>query len=261
MKRLAICLAAACAFSIAHAETDPGIRSVQQSLKDQGFYYGEVTGNKDADTTAAIRRYQIRNGLQITGELNNETRKSLGVKGSSPAATPAPASRAPSVPPRTARPNPPPPSDSRLLEKPPSTDDELYREQPSARDAGPTYDDARPRYDSLTSGVFDGTPYEAAPPEMQRRVVVRAQSLLARQGLYRGLLDGIYGPGMQFALRAYQSRFGIAASGRLDTETLGALGLFPGQQAPGVTAPRRRVFRRPTFTTPRGERIYIPNPY
>ena len=58
---------------------DPLIENAQQALKDQGFYYGEMTGNKDADTTAAIRRYQIRNGLQITGELNDETIKSLGV--------------------------------------------------------------------------------------------------------------------------------------------------------------------------------------
>ena len=49
---------------------DQTIRSLQQTLKDQGFYYGAVTGDKSAETTAAIRRYQIRNGLQLTGELN-----------------------------------------------------------------------------------------------------------------------------------------------------------------------------------------------
>ena len=46
---------------------------VQQALKEQGFYYGDVNGEKTADTTAAIRRYQIRNGLQITGEIDAET--------------------------------------------------------------------------------------------------------------------------------------------------------------------------------------------
>src|SRR6201998_4419763 len=61
---------------------DAMMENVQQALKDQGFYYGEVTGNKDADTTAAIRRYQIRNGLQVTGDLNDETLKSLGVDSS-----------------------------------------------------------------------------------------------------------------------------------------------------------------------------------
>ncbi len=44
---------------------DQTTESVQQALKDQGFYYGDITGQRNADTTAAIRRYQIRNGLQI----------------------------------------------------------------------------------------------------------------------------------------------------------------------------------------------------
>jgi hypothetical protein len=63
---------------------------------------------------------------------------------------------------------------------------------------------------------------------------------------------------MEFALRAYQSRFGIAPSGRLDMETLAALGLLPGQQAPGVTAPRRRAPLRGQMVAPNGEPIYIP---
>src|SRR5215210_731699 len=82
-------------------QADPLTASIQQTLKDQGFYYGEITGQKDADTTAAIRRYQIRNGLQITGELNAETQKSLGVQGKAPA-TPAPAISPPPVRPAPA---------------------------------------------------------------------------------------------------------------------------------------------------------------
>ncbi len=68
------------------ASADQAIESAQQKLKDDGFYYGEINGKKDADTTAALRRYQIRNGLQITGELDGETQRSLGVTPTSPAA-------------------------------------------------------------------------------------------------------------------------------------------------------------------------------
>ena len=32
------------------------IERVQQALKDQGFYYGEITGDTNANLTAAIRR-------------------------------------------------------------------------------------------------------------------------------------------------------------------------------------------------------------
>src|SRR5213595_757186 len=73
---------------------DQTIQSVQQALTDQGFYYGNVTGEKSAETTAAIRRYQIRNGLQVTGEINPETLRSLNVSSNS-ASSPAVASNSP----------------------------------------------------------------------------------------------------------------------------------------------------------------------
>src|SRR5256714_3089348 len=86
----------------AGARADQVVQNVQQALKEQGFYYGEITGEKDTDTTAAIRRYQIRNGLQITGDLNDETVKSLGVNSSGGSAivkaTPTIAPPAPSAP-------------------------------------------------------------------------------------------------------------------------------------------------------------------
>ena len=64
------------------ARADQLVERVQQVLKDQGFYYGEVTGEMNANVTAAVRRYQIRNGLQVSGELNNETLQSLGINSS-----------------------------------------------------------------------------------------------------------------------------------------------------------------------------------
>src|SRR5207247_10620789 len=73
----------------------------QQVVKDQGFYYGEVTGEMNANVTAAIRRYQIRNGLQVSGQLNAETLQSLGIDSSASAPHGAkPASPRPAAPPR-----------------------------------------------------------------------------------------------------------------------------------------------------------------
>lgn len=226
---------------------DPVVESVQQTLKDQGFYFGGITGTKDADTAAAIRRYQIRNGLQVTGELNAETRKSLGVAGRSPAPR-----ATPSTP---ASPRVPPPqssglNNSDLRDDSPALEDQ--REDLRARRFQP---DPMPARDAL----FDGTPYEGASFEEQQRVIIGAQSLLARRGYYRGELDGVFGPGTQFALRAYQACFGLVTTGLLDKKTLASLGLLPGQQAPGITAPRRHFYRRvPTIFAPNGERIYIP---
>src|SRR5215475_8068966 len=82
--------------SIMLVQADQLVESVQQALKDEGFYYGEVSGEMNANLTAAIRRYQIRNGLQISGELNDETLRSLGIRSSgSSRATTKPASPTP----------------------------------------------------------------------------------------------------------------------------------------------------------------------
>src|ERR1043166_8963673 len=85
---------------------DQLVQTVQQTLKEQGFYYGEVTGEMNATLTAAIRRYQIRNGLQVNGQLNSETLQSLGINSS---ASTQPATKRPSPgPAEPANPSGPP---------------------------------------------------------------------------------------------------------------------------------------------------------
>src|SRR5881275_1874518 len=86
MKRaIAHLLLAMCVAGVVRA--DQTTQSVQQALKGQGFYYGNVTGDKSAETTAAVRRYQIRNGLQVTGEINPETLQSLSSSSNSNSAS------------------------------------------------------------------------------------------------------------------------------------------------------------------------------
>jgi hypothetical protein len=142
----------------------------------------------------------------------------------------------------------------------PDEDIEDDDEAPVMRDRGygavprqPEYESGAGEYAPRRFSVFDGTPYEIAPPEVQRDVVARAQSLLARQGLYRSDIDGVYGPGTQFALRAYQTRTGIAPTGALDMETLASLDLLPRRQR-AFDLRRSRPFSRNPF----GERIYTP---
>src|SRR5215211_2605280 len=93
--------------SIMLARADQLVESVQQALKDEGFYYGEVSGDMNANLTAAIRRYQIRNGLQVSGDLNDETLRSLGIKSSgSSRPTSRPASPTPAAGAEPAEPAP-----------------------------------------------------------------------------------------------------------------------------------------------------------
>lgn len=221
---------------LSSVRADQLTESVQQKLKDQGFYYGEITGKKDTDTTAAIRRYQIRNGLQITGEMNAETQRSLGLA-SKPAATPPPRPANTPVPQTEdlREEQPPAPPSNRTVPRPPP--EELEEDEAEEEDA-PEYEPAPrgPRVEG--GGLLDGTPFEAAPPEVQRDVIVSAQTILMRQGYYRDEIDGVHGPGMNFALRNYQARYGLMPTGRLDVETLASLSLLPEQR-------RRRAFRRP----------------
>ena len=239
------------------AKADQRTETIQQKLKDQGFYYGEVNGRIDADTAAAVRRYQIRNGLKVSGEVDAETAKSLSVGAVEAKKTPSVVTRA--TPISRA------PEDTRDLRADASPDEAVTSSSRPATMAPPTSVPSSSAYAPgprglrpEVSGLLDGTPYEVAPPEVQRRVILGAQSLLARRGFYRSGIDGVYGPGMQFALRAYQARAGLEPSGFLDMDTLASLGLLPGQRVP-ESAPRRRILRPRTQFAPSGEFIYEPN--
>lgn len=65
----------------AHASVcaDSTILAVQRKLKTLGLYRGVIDGIPGSKTNAAVRRYQIKNNLIITGELNEETFRSLKI--------------------------------------------------------------------------------------------------------------------------------------------------------------------------------------
>jgi len=240
--RIAVCILFACAAAI---RADEVTAEVQQALKDQGFYYGQINGEKNADTTAAIRRYQIRNGLKITGELDDDTLKALRSVSTRP--SPPAVANAPATTPVTAA------SPAQI------------QDQTAAATAAPEETPAGPRESSSGAGairrgeelyppnvpnapnvasqpgdLFADTPFANASPEQQHDVVVSAQRTLAQRGLYHGEIDGVFASPLEFSLRAYQSRVGLPVTGRLDLETLAALKLLPGANAP-VYRPRRRV--------------------
>jgi len=229
--------------SLTLAQADQMIESVQQALKDQGFYYGEITGQLSSDLTAAIRRYQIRSGLQVNGQLNGETLQSLGINSSSAArsaAKPASPSAALSKPGEqspiegaNATPAPVQPFTNA------PQDQQVYPSNPVTPATS-------------AAGALARTPFEAAPPEVQRNVIVSAQIALARRGLYHEEVNGIYGLAMEFSLRAYQARARIPVTGRLDLETLAALRLLPQPRQPFYD-PTRRRWRPPPGPPIRGE--------
>ena len=76
-----VLLAIATGLSLAAlVRADDNVREVQEKLRDDGFYSGEIDGAYSSDLSAALSRYQVRNGLPITGQLDVETSKALDAK-------------------------------------------------------------------------------------------------------------------------------------------------------------------------------------
>ena len=188
---------------IVSVSADQTVQSVQQALKDQGFYYGNVTGEKSAETTAAVRRYQIRNGLQVTGQLDPETLRSLNVNSN----LAAPSQSAPAVAQQntnTVRPVETPRLDQNSVQPPPGGLDH----QPEMNPTSP------------------GALSQSAPRRINKRMVFAdVQQQLISRGYYQGRADGRHGRRTALALRAFQFGSGLPPTGRLDTSTLNALGL------------------------------------
>jgi peptidoglycan hydrolase-like protein with peptidoglycan-binding domain len=196
-------------------------RTVQQQLKDQGFYYGEVDGQGGDETSAAIRRFQIRHGLKVTGQLNDETLRSLGVPGRR-VAGPAPGDQ----------------------ESEGSSDDRYDRQSPgpyvgrpfSGPEGPEDYNEMQappfvaPRVVSSYPQLFAGTIYERSPAQIQENVLYAVQGELMRSGFFRGVIDGRLGPATSNAIVRLQQSAGLPMSGRLDNETLDMLQAFPGQR-------------------------------
>lgn len=212
---------------VPRARADDTLRKAQQALREQGFYYGAVDGSPGDETTQAVRRYQIRNGLAVTGQLNDETLKSIAKTGAAP--------------------NPSAADDRRYANSPspaPAIDEEEDDDPPAPpRPAAPA---ARPdlrvapgaaRPSSLLMDLFAGTPYEFAPPPVQTDLLRRAQFRLLRSGFYGGEPDGVPGEATTSALSEFQSAHGMRRSGRLTPETLAALRLEAPRQPPRL-APR-----------------------
>ena len=203
MKAILIYLSVAvCVATLAHA--DQTVQSVQQALKNQGLYYGNVTGEKSAETTAAIRRYQIRSGLQVTGEINPETLQSLKLSGKSSSVASSQSASKPAVTqPNTARTDQSARVDKNLSQ-PPETPDRQPQMNPA----------------------LSGFGYRSAPVRIKNRMAVaEVQRKLFTRGYYRGRVDGRYGRQTAFALREFQFASGLPPTGYLNMSTVEALGL------------------------------------
>ena len=244
------------------------IRKAQTELKEEGFYFGEVTGESSSEFSAALRRYQIRNGLEVSGELNAETLEALGMQGAAPVQPLAPKKPVQATPPAPPAVQKKPPvhlrkdddvmeSDREFLEsdtrpQPGGISRVLPPSDPSiVRRPAPLDDQPVAIPGAEFAEIFQGTPYETAPREVQDQTLRKAQALLARRGFYRERIDGDPGPATEEAILTYQRSVGLPLSGSLDLRTLSALRLLPGR--PAGNAPLK-PFRSPGRSQSGGSR-------
>ena len=59
---------------------DSTVAAVQEQLAQQGYYRGEIDGVFGAETRRAVVRYQSDRGLHVTGNLNADTLRALGLQ-------------------------------------------------------------------------------------------------------------------------------------------------------------------------------------
>jgi hypothetical protein len=82
--------------------------------------------------------------------------------------------------------------------------------------------------DYYGSDVYQGEEYQdqnTYGDQPADSIVSSAQQRLAREGYYRGQIDGVLGPETQRAVSRYQSNHGLAVTGSLTPDTVRALGL------------------------------------
>jgi peptidoglycan hydrolase-like protein with peptidoglycan-binding domain len=55
------------------------VKKAQESLRDKGYYSGQIDGVIGSQTRAGIRQYQKSEHLSVTGKLDKETAGKLGI--------------------------------------------------------------------------------------------------------------------------------------------------------------------------------------
>jgi len=204
---------------------DEQTRDVQSTLKEQGFYYGPLNGENSQETSAAIRRYQIRNGLQVTGSLNQETLDSLFKNKPAPQESSAP------TPPESSRPKPEDlrESDERAMRAP------QERPEPSIQ-GGDAY-----------SQLFRRTPFEHAPVPVQQETFRTVQDKLIGKGYFNGRPAAEPTESLRRAIASYQEDKGLRVTGILDMDTLHELRMLPGESGSPFGAshsrPEKKIYR------------------
>jgi peptidoglycan hydrolase-like protein with peptidoglycan-binding domain len=74
---------------VGNGAADRDVRAAQRALQEKGFDPGPIDGVMGPRTSAAVRDFQQKENLTVTGQLDAQTRSRLMASAGSPAASPA----------------------------------------------------------------------------------------------------------------------------------------------------------------------------
>ncbi len=241
---------------------DDRLRAAQEVLKFQGYYFAEVNGEADDESTQALKRFQIRNLLPVTGELDEATARILDAMAAArPASAPDPAHPERTSPRIVGAPKPPLPSGSGSRESGPTprvpTAALATSSAPTTTVAAGNPPPRPPTNAALETGTAPagasavrmmpaasptgavGAPVDESPPSPPRAptsdrasAVSRAKEILRQEGFYRGAINGQRDSALYSALRQFQRSRNLNPTGQLDQPTLDALGMDRSVFAP-----------------------------
>jgi peptidoglycan hydrolase-like protein with peptidoglycan-binding domain len=77
-------------------------------------------------------------------------------------------------------------------------------------------------------------PVAATTPEVSPGLIKKIQIALRQQGLYKGRIDGVWGPQTQGAVHGYQQSHNLTDNGELDSPTLASLKVASVSNEPPV---------------------------
>ena len=194
--------------------SDDFTRDLQSELKRRGYFYAEISGVLTPETATALKRFQIRFGLEATGAVTQETLEALGL-GTLNAWRKS----------RRLAPHPAAPASAPVFEGLPGGGPRTAN--PVPKGAPGTAEAEGPQAAAFYGRLLEGTPYSGAGLEVQRGVVLRALQILERGSFSDGPFNVMPGPGFIAALIRYQNQAGIRLTGRLDLATLTLMRLLP----------------------------------
>jgi peptidoglycan hydrolase-like protein with peptidoglycan-binding domain len=192
------------------AASDPAIvgsvdqvKELQRELASRGFYQGNIDGVAGAKTRAALRNFQVQQGIPINGGLNAQTRDSLGlewdrqpVKGTD---TPQP---------------------ERMR-----GEDRMQR-TPAMEGTQPTQGSRTQAASTQTQAGTDNTAVRVNLAELNTEQTKEMQQKLQQLGFYQGAVDGKFGAGTRAALtRYFQRQAQLASQGMVDDSAIGVFGI------------------------------------